>query len=135
MSRRVTQAIFIGSALLAHLALAQDSPVRVLGIMKAVVSPASDVVFSVGKAQPKSEREWAEVENAAAKLIDADKTLATEAPAANGANWTRLSGAMAHAAAVARKAARERNVDAVLDAGDVLFTTCEDCHREYIKKN
>ena len=135
MSKRVTQAIVIGVALLAHLALAQDPPIRVLGIMKAVVIPASDAVFAVGKAPPKSDREWAEVENGAAKLIDAGKTLAAEAPAPNGANWTRLSGAMADAAAVARKAAGARNVDAVLDAGDVLYTTCEDCHRQYIKKN
>ncbi len=135
MSRRFAHAIMVGTVLLAHFALAQEPPIRVLGIMKALVIPASDAVFAVGKAPPKSEREWAEVENGAAKLIDAGKTLAAEAPAANGANWTGLSAAMTDAATVARKAARERNIDAVLDAGDVLFTTCEDCHRQYIKKN
>jgi hypothetical protein len=41
---------------------------------------------------------------------------------------------MADAAAVAGKAAKARNVDAVLDAGDVLYTTCEDCHRQYVRK-
>jgi cytochrome c556 len=41
---------------------------------------------------------------------------------------------MADAAAVAGKAAKEKNVDAVLDASDVLYTTCEDCHRQYVKK-
>ena len=119
---------------LAHLALAQDPPVRVLGLMKAIVIPASDAVFAVGKAPPKTDREWAGVESGAARLIEAGKSLEAEAPATGGANWTRLSKAMADAAAVAGKAAKARNVDAVLDAGDVLYTTCEDCHRQYVKK-
>jgi hypothetical protein len=62
------------------------------------------------------------------------QTLEAEAPATGGANWTRLAKAMADAAGVAGKAAKARNVDAVLDAGDVLYTTCEDCHRQYVKK-
>ena len=121
------------AVLLTHFALAQDASVRVLGMMKAVVIPASDAVFAVSKAPPKSEREWAAVEGGAAKLIDIGKALATEAPASGGAHWTRLSQAMVAAAAVAGTAAKERNVDAVLDAGDVLYTTCEDCHRHYVK--
>jgi hypothetical protein len=99
-----------------------------------VVIPASDAVFVVGKAAPKNDKEWAAVEGGAAKLIDAGKVLADEAPASDGANWTRLAKAMADAAAVAGRAAKEKNVDAVLDAGDVLYTTCEDCHRQYVKK-
>jgi hypothetical protein len=120
--------------LLTQFALAQQSSDRVLGLMKSVVIPASDAVFAVGKAAPKDSREWAAVEGDAAKLIDAGKALATEAPASGGANWVKLSKAMSDAAALAGKAARDKNVDAVLDAGDVLYTTCDDCHRQYVKK-
>jgi hypothetical protein len=120
--------------LLAPFVLAQQPAARVLGLMKSVVIPASDAVFVVGKAAPKNDREWAAVESGAAKLIDAAKALATEAPATGGANWIRLANAMSDAAVVAGKAAKEKNVDAVLDAGDVLYTTCEDCHRQYVKK-
>jgi hypothetical protein len=123
----------IAGALLAHWALAQEATPRALGLMKSVIIPASDAVFGVGKTAPKNDREWAAVENGAAKLIDAGKTLAGEAPASDGA-WTKLSNAMADAASAAGKAAKEKNVDAVLDAGDVLYTTCEDCHRQYLKK-
>ena len=134
MRRGITGASVVAIALLTHFALAQEPPVRVLGLMKSMVIPASDAVFAVGKAAPKNEREWAAVESGAAKLIDAGKALADEAPASGGDNWIRLSKALADAAAVAGKAARGKNVDAVLDAGDVLYTTCEDCHRQYVKK-
>ena len=60
--------------------------------------------------------------------------MANEAPVSATADWVRLANAMADAAAVAGKAAKEKNVDAALDASDVLYTTCEDCHRQYVKK-
>jgi hypothetical protein len=120
--------------LLTHFALAQQPADRVLGLMKSVVIPASDAVFAVGKAAPKNNREWTAVEGGAAKLIDAGKALATEAPAAGGANWIKLANAMSDAAGIAGKAAKDKNVDAVLEAGDVLYTTCDDCHRQYVKK-
>ncbi|MEO8441732.1 MAG: hypothetical protein ABI547_04550 [Betaproteobacteria bacterium] len=134
MKTGVAGAAVAAIALLAHVALAQEPPVRVLGLMKSVVIPASDAIFVVGKAVPKNDKEWAAVESGAARLIDAGKALADEAPARGSANWIRLAKAMAEAAAVAGRAAKEKNVDAVLDAGDVLYTTCEDCHRQYVKK-
>ena len=127
-------AVIAGAALLAHWALAQEPTPRSLGLMKSVIIPASDAVFAAGKSAPKTDREWSAVENGATKLVEAGKTLAGEAPANGGPAWTKLAHAMADAAAVAGKAAKEKNVDAVLDAGDVLYTTCEDCHRQYMKK-
>lgn len=122
------------AVLLVQWAVAQEPTPRALGLMKSVIVPASDAVFGVGKSAPKNDREWAAVENGATRLIGAGKTLAGEAPANGGAAWTKFANAMADAAAVAGKAAKEKNVDAVLDAGDVLYTTCEDCHRQYMKK-
>ena len=134
MNTLISRAAFVAIALLAPLVFAQDPAARALGLMKSVIIPASDAVFAVGKAPPKSDREWAAVENGAARLVDAGRTLAGEAPASGGAPWTKLAIAMAESAAVAGAAAKQRNVDAVLDAGDVLYTTCEDCHRQYMKK-
>ena len=55
-------------------------------------------------------------------------------PPTGGANWAKYSKAMSDAAGAAGRAASAKNVDAVLDAGDVLYGTCEDCHRQYMKK-
>ena len=85
-------------------------------------------------ARRRPRRSGARLESGAAKLIDAAKSLTAQAPAAAGANWGKYSKAMSDAAATALKAAQARNVDAVLDAGDVLYTSCEECHRQYVKK-
>lgn len=133
MKNKFARAGLVAGALIAAIALAQDPAPRVLGLMKSVIVPASDAVYAVGKTAPKSDREWAAVEASAARIVEAGKSLAGEAPA-GAASWIKLSNAMAEAAAVAGKAAREKNVDGVLDAGDALNLTCEDCHREYVKK-
>jgi len=111
-------------------AFAQQASGGVLALMKSVIIPASTVVFEVSNAAPRNDGEWSAVEGSAAKLIDAAKVLARQAPAADGADWTRLSKAMADAAATAARAAKGKNADAVVDAGDILYTTCEDCHKQ-----
>ena len=118
----------------AQQAAAAKSAAGTLELMKSVIIPASDVVFSVGKEAPKNDRDWIAVQDGAAKLIAAAKLLTTQAPATNGANWVRHTKAMAAAAETAGKAAMAKNVDAVLDAGDGLYSTCEDCHKQYMKK-
>ena len=45
MKTGIAGASVVGIALLAHIALAQEPPVRVLGLMKAVVIPASERAF------------------------------------------------------------------------------------------
>jgi cytochrome c556 len=121
-------------ALSTHPAAAQQSPAGVLELMKSAVIPASDAVFAVGKAAPKTDGEWAAVAAAAAQLVEAAKKLDTQAPASGGASWTRFSRMMAEAAAAAGKAAQSKNADAVLDAGDALYSACEDCHKQFMKK-
>lgn len=133
MKNGLARAGAIAGALVASIALAQEAAPRVLGLMKSVIVPSSDVVYAVGKTAPKTDREWAAVEAGAGRIVEAGKTLAGEGPA-GAANWVKLANAMAEAGAVAGKAAREKNVDGVLDAGDALNLTCEDCHREYVKK-
>ena len=129
-------AVIAPFCLLAHAAAAQQPKpaADTLALMKSVVIPASNTVFGVGKAAPKSDQEWAVVQNSAARLIDAGRQLSMQAPAADGAEWTRFAKAMADAAAVAGKAAQAKNVDAVLDAADALYETCEGCHQRYLKK-
>ena len=105
-----------------------------LEIMKSTVKPASDVVFKVGENAPKSDQEWATVRDSVTKLTGAAKLLLMQAPSTDNANWLKYSKAMSDAAESAGKAAQAKNVDAVLDAGEALYSTCEGCHRQYMKK-
>ena len=128
-------AIFASFVFLTPATIAQQTaPADAKTMMKSVVIPASDTVFAVGKAVPKSEQEWAAIRDAAAKLGDAGRQFASQAPAGNGADWTRFAKAMADAAASAGRAAQAKNVDAVLDAGDALYESCEGCHQRFMKK-
>ncbi len=137
---RTVSVFFVVAGLLfaANPAAAQQSGSKpaasILELMKTVVIPASDTVFGVGKGAPKNDKEWGVVQDSAARLNDAGQQLMRQAPSANGANWIQYSKAMAAAADSAGKAAKAKNADAVLDAGDALYSTCEDCHKQYMKK-
>ena len=98
----------------------------VLELMKSVVIPASDTVFGVGKEAPRTDKDWAAVQDSAAKLNEAAKQMMRQAPSTNGANWAKYSKAMSDAAEAAGKAAQAKNVDAVLESGDVRYGTGED---------
>jgi cytochrome c556 len=126
--------LLTAAMLLAGVSQAQDSASSVLNLMKSIVIPQSDIIFAVGKAAPRSDQEWAAVQQSAGRLTEAAKTLSAQAPATNGANWLKFSQSMGDAVNRASAAANAKNVDAVLDAGDVLYESCEGCHKQYMKK-
>ena len=130
----ITALLLLANATAAQQPSGSKPAAGVSGLMKSVVIPESNAVFGVGKAAPKNDQDWTAVRDSASKLADAAKLLMLQAPAAGGANWVKYSKAMSDAAAAAVKAATGKNVDAVLDAGDVLYSSCEDCHKQYMKK-
>jgi hypothetical protein len=119
---------------LAGISQAQESAGSVLNLMKSVVTPQSDAIFLVGKTAPKNDQDWAALQQSADRLTEAAKTLSARAPAAGGVNWLKFSQAMGDAAGRAGAAAKSKNVDALLDAGDVLYESCAGCHKQYLKK-
>jgi hypothetical protein len=126
--------LFLANAAAAQQPSGSRPAAGVLELMKSIVIPASDAVFGVGKEAPKNDKDWTAVQDSAAKLTDAAKLLMRQAPSTDGANWVKYSNAMSAAAETAGNAAKAKNVDAVLDAGDVLYGTCDDCHKRYMKK-
>jgi len=106
----------------------------VASLMKSIVVPASDRVFAVGKAAPKSDAEWMAVQQNAERLAAAAQPLAALPPLNAKADWARFASGMGNAARAAANAAREKNLDHVMDAGDELNDTCEGCHKVYLKK-
>ena len=122
-----------GAAAVAGVALAQQVP-GAMDLMTSTIIPASNVVFAVGKKAPATNAEWDAVQKSAANLIDAARRLESIAPADNSAAWQRFAKEMAGAARKSGDAAKARDVDAVLDAGDALYESCADCHRIFLKK-
>jgi cytochrome c556 len=103
-------------------------------LMSAIVIPASDVVFGAAGEPPKDQKAWDKVRGNAITLAESGNLLLMRAPSSNNANWMKFSRALINAGETAAKAAKAKNVDAVSDAGNDVYETCDGCHKQYLKR-
>jgi len=133
--------LFLMTAVLVALAgagVAQQPTFKTLAnvtqLMKAIVIPSSDALFNVAVETPKDDKEWTALENSALALAESGNLLMIGSRAKDSKTWMQYSKAMIDAAEMAFKAAQSKNVDAVLEAGDKIYATCETCHERYMAK-
>ena len=108
------------------------TPVATIGqIQRAMVSPASDVIFNAGSVAPETDEEWQTLEDAAVILTEAGNLYMMDGRRKDDGLWMELAGAMADTGAAALAAAEAQNVDGVFDAGNTLIEICEACHQPY----
>ena len=107
---------------------------QVLKFMGATVIPNSNIVFSVGKQTPKTDAEWAAVLNSAEQLSAGALKLMPMGPDRGREAWVNFTDALGVGSRKAVAAAKARNLDAVLSAGDAMYEACEGCHAAYMKK-
>jgi hypothetical protein len=112
-------------------------PLHVL--MEATVTPASYAIFDAAvytngvlESAPKTDEEWEHVEHSALTLAESANLLLLPGRAMAGPEWTRWTHALSDAALAAAKAAEEKNVDAIMDAGGRVYDTCQGCHARYL---
>ena len=103
----------------------------VTDVMDAMVVPASDALFGVGRAEPESEQAWIALRHQAVILGEAGYAL-TAPGRSRGADWDAWSIAMSEAAEGAAAAIDARDVDGVLFAGGDIIESCTGCHRVYL---
>jgi hypothetical protein len=115
----------------AALACAADDQ-SILELMTIAVAPATDTLW--GADDPQTDAEWQALKDAATETIVAFERAKTggsgpndNAWAAND-DWQTLSNDVIAAAELAKKAIAERDIEALWDAGDPLYTPCEACH-------
>jgi len=104
---------------------------NVYQLMKAIIIPASDVIWHVAMEEPKDSQEWAVVQNNALTLAEAGNLLMIGRRAKDQGNWMKASQALIDGATLAFKAAEARDVSALNAAGDQLVRICANCHRQY----
>ena len=111
----------------------QDAEPRfgVKDIMDAMVVPASDALFGVGRAEPDSEQAWIALRHQAVILAEAGRAL-TAPGRSRGEDWDAWSIAMSKAAEAAADAIDARDVDGVLFSGGDIIESCTGCHRVYL---
>jgi hypothetical protein len=110
-------------------------------VMKGIVGPAANVVFSsvsatvttagIEEKAPHTDEEWEAVGNSAVALAEAGNLLMMENRAVDKGEWIKMSQAMIDAAKVALKATEAKSADDVLASGDAINVSCDNCHRRY----
>jgi len=116
---------------------ALESPVSINAEMVALIDHAGHELWDVERAGPKAKIDWVNVEHhaiqlaAAGTLIKAAGTGANDRDWVKAASWQRSAQALSDAGVAARKAAQDKNREALVAANGQLVEACETCHKEF----
>ena len=103
--------------------------------MVSTITPATDAIW--GAEDPGSDEEWQQIEYAANTVIVAATQIKQGGSGPNDAQWAsenawqQYADMIINAAIEARKAARNKDIDAVFEAGNILYPPCEECHKQF----
>ena len=104
-----------------------------LQIMKGIIEPTSNVLFRVGAEEPQDDKQWAAVEGSALTLAESGNLLLLgDRAKGKDADWTEQSLALVQAGKLAFQAARDKDVDRLLEIGEPILETCLVCHKQYL---
>jgi len=126
----------------APIAEVQIAPVAtVKQIMGGIVGPAAAVVFDsvstiadekgIVEHFPRTDQEWEAVGNSAAALIEAGNLLMMGSRAIDQGDWVTMSRAMMSAGQDKLKAVEAKDKELILDYGDAVNMSCDNCHQKY----
>lgn len=101
-------------------------------VMLGLTIPASDVLFAVGDPAPADQAAWDRVVANAAMLAESGNLMLTGPRDLKQPEWTQFARELVARSKDAMAAAEKRDVDAVLEAGNALYETCENCHNKYM---
>jgi hypothetical protein len=115
------------------------SPVSINAEMVTLVDHASHQLWDVEQQwrAPKTDADWANVEEHATQLAAAGALVAVAGTGINDIVWTgspgwqKWSRAMSDAGLAALKASQEKNMDGLVAANGQLVEACEGCHKEF----
>ena len=102
-------------------------------LMKAIVIPTSDALFQVAMKAPENDEEWTAMQNNALTLAESGNLLMIGSRAKDQGDWIKAAQALVDAGTIAFKAAAAKNEDALIEAGDQVYATCEGCHSRYLE--
>jgi hypothetical protein len=110
-------------------------------IMAGIVMPAAasvwDSVSTIVDAKgvqenvPRTDEEWAGVGASAAALIESANLLLMGSRPVDQGDWVTMAKAMANAGQIALAATVAKNPDGILEAGEKINQTCDNCHQKY----
>jgi len=124
--------------LFAGAAMAQAPTFQPVGtvrqVMLGIVKPTSDVVFKFQFDPPKTDEDWATLQNNALNLAEAGNLLLLPGRAKDKGEWTKNAKALTETGSQAFKAANAKDAKALEVIGDKIDGVCEACHAIYLPK-
>ena len=109
--------------------------------MEWLLEPAADAIWEsagqiiteagVEELAPTTEEGWDQVRNQAALISELGNLLMMPHFAQERPDWTEISRGMVRAGARVRKAAEDRDAQALFEQGALLYQVCVSCHQIY----
>ncbi|OLC51646.1 MAG: hypothetical protein AUH43_02160 [Acidobacteria bacterium 13_1_40CM_65_14] len=95
------------------------------------IYPTSDAIFYISTRTPANDADWRALEAKTSALADAAKALAGPMYFRDRTRWMADAKLMIDASAAASDAAKRRDVNALVELNDALYTSCVQCHQDY----
>ena len=103
-------------------------------VMLVLTIPGSDAVFKAAGEPPAKAAGWVALRRDAAPLVESAELLLSPKYAIDAAEWPKLAQAHQTAVTAALKAIDKKDANALSDASDALYETCDNCHNRFMKK-
>jgi hypothetical protein len=136
--------LLLCGAAIAQAPVYKPAPIGTLKqVMRGVILPNSDIVFSVAQTPPKNDKEWAVVQDSAIAISEAAALISMPGRLlSNGqkvplerADWIKFTKELVDAGVASYKAAQSKNQDVVTVSLDRLSNACDSCHEVYRDKH
>jgi hypothetical protein len=114
---------------------AAEPTMSIMELMVTVVTPATDTLWGIE--DPQTDEEWQVFIDAANTVIDSGRTIKVGGTGPNDRTWAAdpawqtLADRLIGAGEDARRAAENRDIEAMFTAGEVLYPPCEECHLQF----
>jgi cytochrome c556 len=132
MNRLICIIALLGLAVIAGTA---EPETTIMEMMVATITPATDTLWGVD--DPQTDEEWQVLDDAARTVIETFEKTRQGGSGPNDTAWASEAKFQAYideeiaAGEAARAAIAARDLDALFEAGDSLYTPCETCHIDY----
>jgi hypothetical protein len=100
-------------------------------LMVRMIYPTSDAVFYISTRTPTTDAEWGELQAKTLTLAESANLLMMPGRARDQGRWMDDAKLMLDAGTTAYRAARAKNVDALVEVNDALYQSCVQCHQHY----
>lgn len=100
-------------------------------LMVDILYPASDAIFYITTRTPKDDAGWTELQGKALMVAESGNLLMMPSRARDNDRWMSDAKLLVDAGAAAFAAAKKKDIDALTDLNDQLYTSCVTCHQHY----